>query len=316
MIPFKEFSKRTTCRSRFFSSSLLGRKVAYSNVPNKVGVLLDNVALPQHQRTTQTIIGKAVGNSRKDNVGAIPWTFGFNVTRGDVPLNNLNAMHTHKGPEIFIPSCGEFRIRAGTDLSTTLSLGDFIVVPPGVERSFECIKTEGWCPELKEEVGNIITVLIGKSWVQWSTSTIKDAQDNGAYCTEFGTLIEDGTDSAAMSVGGPQSVDELIPEVILSSEQFNASIYRANESPRATVPFNDGALTIEVLNMNKQSESVSISGDEDTLVMVLRGSARTDTGEYIAVDSCFVSPQKSSPYRVSKVSEETLLLVVRSTISM
>ena len=103
-------------------------------------------------------------------MAASPYSFGFNMTRSDLPRNHYNAFHTHRAPEIFIVYHGEFNVRAGGPggHSARLLPGDFAIVPPGVERSFECVVPHAWCPELNTHTGNVVTVLPGEGWVQWS----------------------------------------------------------------------------------------------------------------------------------------------------
>ena len=121
-----------------------GCSLKYSNVPNRRGVLLDNVAFDSHARTTQTLLGKVVGNARHDNVAAAPWQFGFNLTRSDVPLNNFNALHTHKAQEVFVCFSGEFRIHVGAGHTAILSPGDFALVPAGPP-SVSVMRLSRWC---------------------------------------------------------------------------------------------------------------------------------------------------------------------------
>ena len=108
------------------------------------GCLLDTLALGMHNRTCRSIMGLLVGNSKTNNRPSSRHYFGFNLNFNDVPLGNANALHSHKGLEWFMAYSGDFEIRAGNQGKSKvhLSKGDFILVPPDLNRSFVCIASK------------------------------------------------------------------------------------------------------------------------------------------------------------------------------
>lgn len=305
-------SKPQNLTAKSASKRKCGHQMKLSESPAKLGVLLDNIALPKHDRTTQLLLGQVVGNVREDNASVCPVSFGFNVTRSDVPVGNMNAMHLHRAPEIFIISSGEFNIRAAGGHVTRLRRGDFAVVPAAVERCFECVLADDWCSELQEKAGNVVTVLPGESWVQWADSTIKAARDNGANCNDFGVLLGSGsTDAGSSSVGGPCCIEEKIPSVQLSQGEFEASIHRVGSRAPAIVPFQNGEVCIEVLMLTKVYH---FDGGQDVFVLVLQGQV-VENESLLDNGSFYVCPQGDAFSLHPTNSETAMVLIVRSTVS-
>jgi len=264
-----------------------------------------------------TILGKVVGNSRADNVAAAPWQFGFNLTKSDVPLNNLNALHTHKAPEVFICFSGEFEIKVGGGATVRLYQGDFLVVPAGVERSFECTQTAVWCSELQASAGNMVTLIPGESWVQWCHSTIKSARQHGARCNDFGTLLNDSPTQKHFNVacGGPRSLHEIVATVSISQGQLESLVHRAKDSPHALIPFSNGEMHVNV--QTESDRPIHLSHIEDAIVLVLVGEASIVGADgvraaSVTCDGCYLSPHGHA-CTICPDDDQAMVLVVRST---
>mmetsp|Transcript_86028 Transcript_86028/g.216557 ORF Transcript_86028/g.216557 Transcript_86028/m.216557 type:complete len:320 (-) Transcript_86028:387-1346(-) len=208
------------------------------------GCLLDTLSFPMHSRTCRSVMGLLVGNNMSSNRPASKQYFGFNLNFNDVPPGNANALHSHKALEWFFAYTGDFEVRAGVNGKSAVRLakGDFILVPPHVDRYFKCVATSDQlhhCSEMESECGAcamILTGTVGEPWVQWSTDVVAAARENGVVCTDAGILYDVGA-------APPDQEWQAVHDV--SQEQLEACVHRARDEPCVTVPYSNGDLRFE-----------------------------------------------------------------------
>jgi len=223
------------------------------------GCLLDTVALPMHNRTCRSVMGLLVGNAKTSNRPASKNYFGFNVNFNDVPLENANALHIHKAFEYFMAFSGDFTIQAGDRgrSSVMLRKHDMVVVPAWVKRCFRC--TAGreqmhHCAEMQEPGAGpnsglcalILAGVAGEAWVQWSPETVAEARRNGVRCSDRGVLIDEGAEAT--------EEEPLAQELDCTQDELESYVYRAADRPRVAVPYGDGDVRFEYVDVQPGPE--------------------------------------------------------------
>lgn len=116
------------------------------------------------------------GNHVSPRISTQPTGYGAAFVRARPGCGVL--MHAHDTTECFMPIEGRWKIEwegaKGTD-HVVLDPLDFIAVPVGVQRRFECIEA----PESKEE-GTLFAIISGEApAVEWSPEAVKLMVDSG-----------------------------------------------------------------------------------------------------------------------------------------
>jgi len=276
--------------------------ISVEDIPAQTGALLDNVALPCHQRTTRLVLGRIVGSVLEDNRPQSLNDFGFNLTVSDVPSANWNALHLHRAPEIFMAYKGEFEIQAGTGGHSKVRLqqGDFVVAPPKLLRSFKCASPPEalpHCEVLGQPAGQIATFLLGAPWVQWARKTIEQSKANGAECDDFGGLGRGPAPVATATAGSsatddivPRSADQLLHEMDCTQADLESITFRARDQPTVVVPWAQGELTFSYEELTPERPQVDLEGYQDTTMYLLSGDPVRVGDRFVGRDDVFMSP--------------------------
>lgn len=303
-----------------------GEVVRLTDVRAQVGCLLDNYALPCHERTSQLVMGKLVGTVREDNKPKSSKYFGYNLNFNDVPSGNWNALHLHKAAEIFMPMKGLFVIHAGNGgrNQVRLECGDFIVVPEAVKRSFCCDAEDNdmaWCEALGKKAAKIFTVVPGAPWVQWAEETILQARKKGVKCDNFGKLgSDDGAEELIKDDGDdvvPKSMDDMLVELDCTAEEVASWVYRASgHHGPVKVPFEkDKLLFLEHVRLSQDRRVHYFDGAEDVSLVMISGQYVLAGGSQIHSEEVYLRA-KGTPWEVTLPDgfEAALLLAVRSNV--
>lgn len=308
----------------------------YSKIKPLNAALLDSY-IDGYQRTTTLFFGRIVSNP--DDLPAFQEPLGYNMTYNAMTTGNGNALHRHNSVEIFVALDAPFEIAYGShgEFKALLQPWDLVACPAEVIHSYKNMGHDG---------GQILTFLCGKPAICWADGVVAQARANGAVCDDSGILLKHAPAKTApalsadfsfeldapsrQSTGGQTAstvaseteVDdaenlkrrlELLgmeaPECIMNEGEMNQFVFRyAQQAERSlSISSSDGTMAVHWKDL-QPGENYAPAGDEDTLLIVLKGSIICQHRHYTHLDVI------KQPTLVTAGSEPATLLVARSTL--
>jgi len=305
----------------------------YSKIKPLNAALLDSY-INGYQRTTTLFFGRIVSNP--DDLPAFQDPLGYNMTYNAMATGNGNALHRHNSVEIFVALDAPFEIAYGSngEYKALLQPWDMVSCPAEVIHSYKNMGQDG---------GQILTFLCGKPAICWADGVVAKARANGAVCDDSGILLAHSaaktapalaTDfdidrpSSRQSTGGKTASTEAsetdleetlqrrlqlagmdAPELVLNEGDMDRFVFRYSERSERSLKISSsfGSMAVHWKDL-KPGEGYAPEGDDDTLLIVLKGSVIHQDRHYTHLD---VLKQASF---VSAGSEPATLLVARSRL--
>jgi len=309
----------------------------YSKIKPLNAALLDSY-INGFQRTTTLFFGRIVSNP--DDMPAFRDPLGYNMTYNAMASGNGNALHRHNSVEIFVALDAPFELAYGSngEYKALLQPWDLVSVPAEVIHSYKNMGQDG---------GQILTFLCGKPAICWADGVVAKARANGAVCDDSGILLSHSAAKTApalatladfdieppsrQSTAGRSASDASTaasetdfeetlqrrlqlagmdaPELVLNAGDMDRFVFPYSERSERSLKISSSFGNMAVHWKDLQpGESYAPEGDDDTLLIVLKGSVIHQDRHYTHLD---VLKQASF---VSAGSEPATLLVARSRL--
>lgn len=310
----------------------------YSKIKPLNAALLDSY-IDGYQRTTTLFFGRIVSNP--DDLPAFAEPLGYNMTYNAMATGNGNALHRHNSVEIFVALDAPMEIAYGShgEFKALLQPWDLVACPAEVIHSYKNMGQDG---------GQILTFLCGKPAITWAPGVVEHARKNGAECDDTGILlahsplrkkvrpttakpgVQEMSKSTSLASFDTAATDDTVAtesdlketraklealqgidadELIVGAGALDKFVYRYRERETRSLKVSSsvGAMRIHWKDLAPDCE-YSPEGNDDTLVVVLRGAIKSHGRTYTHLDVL------KQPKLVIGGEEGATLLVTRSSL--